>query len=80
MQFLSYLGIYFESKNSQYDLLSHFSSIILASQLSIQLFTENPSFQKLLNQPPEELSRLLHAGEEDGFFYLDLTLPESRDL
>jgi hypothetical protein len=35
---------------------------------------------KLLNKDPEELARLLLAGEKDGFFYLDLTAPESRGL
>lgn len=38
------------------------------------------SLVKLLNKDPEEISRLLRAGEKDGFFYLDLTAPESRGL
>ncbi|KAI1321506.1 2OG-Fe(II) oxygenase family oxidoreductase [Xylariaceae sp. FL0255] len=38
------------------------------------------SFKKLLRQDPEELSRLLLAGEKDGFFYLDLSAPESQGL
>lgn len=38
------------------------------------------SFQKLLNKDPNEIARLLTAGEKDGFFYLDLTSPESRGL
>lgn len=38
------------------------------------------SLVKLLSKDPEEVSRLLLAGERDGFFYLDLTAPESRGL
>ncbi|KAK2759177.1 hypothetical protein FQN54_003277 [Arachnomyces sp. PD_36] len=38
------------------------------------------SFKKLLNKDPEEAARLLAAGEKDGFFYLDLTAPESQGL
>ncbi|ROV93396.1 hypothetical protein VMCG_08396 [Cytospora schulzeri] len=38
------------------------------------------SFQKLLSQDADELARLLEAGETDGFFYLDLTAPQSRGL
>lgn len=38
------------------------------------------SFQKLSRRDPEEFARLLRAGEKDGFFYLDLTAPESRGL
>ncbi|KUI70439.1 Naringenin,2-oxoglutarate 3-dioxygenase [Cytospora mali] len=38
------------------------------------------SFQKLLSQDADEIARLLAAGETDGFFYLDLTAPESRGL
>ena len=38
------------------------------------------SFAKLLKKDKEEFNRLLQAGEKDGFFYLDLTSPESKGL
>ncbi|CRG89333.1 hypothetical protein PISL3812_06369 [Talaromyces islandicus] len=38
------------------------------------------SLQKLLSKDAAEVSRLLAAGEKDGFFYLDLTRPESLGL
>ena len=38
------------------------------------------SFQKLLNKDTDEVNRLLVAGEKDGFFYLDLTAPESQGI
>jgi hypothetical protein len=38
------------------------------------------SFQKLVNRGAEEQAKLLAAGERDGFFYLDLTEPESKGL
>lgn len=38
------------------------------------------SFDKLVDRDPQELSKLLAAGVEDGFFYLDLTKVESQGL
>ena len=38
------------------------------------------SFEKLMARDAQELAKLLAAGEEDGFFYLDLTSPESKGL
>ena len=38
------------------------------------------SFDKLVNRDDQELAILLAAGEKDGFFYLDLTKPESKGL
>lgn len=38
------------------------------------------SFQKLLAKDAQEVSRLLQAGEKDGFFYLDLTTSESKGI
>jgi len=43
---------------------------------ALQIF----SFKKLLQKDPREIARLLKAGEEDGFFYLDLTSIESKGL
>ena len=38
------------------------------------------SFDKLIDRDPQELAKLLAAGEKEGFFYLDLTKPESQGL
>lgn len=38
------------------------------------------SFDRLTKRDARELSKLLAAGEEDGFFYLDLTSPASKGL
>ena len=38
------------------------------------------SFDKLVDRDPQELAKLLAAGVEDGFFYLDLTKAESQGL
>ena len=38
------------------------------------------AFDKLIDRDPQELSKLLAAGEKEGFFYLDLTKPESKGL
>ncbi len=38
------------------------------------------SFDKLVDREPQELAKLLAAGEKEGFFYLDLTEPESKGL
>lgn len=38
------------------------------------------SFKMLLEQDEGELTRLLAAGETDGFFYLDISGPESQGL
>jgi hypothetical protein len=38
------------------------------------------SLQNLLNKDPDEVARLLAAGETDEFFYLDLTAPESQGI
>ena len=38
------------------------------------------SFDKIVDRDPQELSKLLAAGEKDGFFYLDITKAESQGL
>ncbi|KAL9012053.1 MAG: hypothetical protein Q9173_003156, partial [Seirophora scorigena] len=38
------------------------------------------AFDKLVDRDPQELTKLLAAGEKEGFFYLDLTKSESKGL
>ena len=38
------------------------------------------SFDELVDREPQAISKLLAAGEKDGFFYLDLTKTESQGL
>lgn len=38
------------------------------------------AFDKLVRRDATELARLLAACEQEGFFYLDLTSPESKSL
>ena len=37
-------------------------------------------FDRLVDRDPQELAKLLAAGEKEGFFYLDLSKAESQGL
>ena len=38
------------------------------------------AFDKLVDRDPRELAKLLAEGEQEGFFYLNFTTPESKGL